>query len=173
MLEQPPVACAVGSGGPQTGEAVLLAWARSELTAFNGDIIVRAWDTIDGVAVDFGGACGDGGRNYASCARSPNASFSHRLLNSLPSTAALFVVSASQAPFACGGCTLIPNLNGGIILPATTNSVGDASYALSIGVNSPLIGVPLFTQWATVDLVTPSCRLFILEMSNALRVTIE
>jgi len=169
-LEGPPAGCAVQAFGG-TGEDVMLAWEQA--LANNGDIIVRRWRTIDGDATSLGGQCGRGGSNHATCARSPNNQFAHRLRDALPAAPAVFVFSASQASFPCGSCDLIPGLAGAILVPGATDGSGEAILPVPIPQLSPLIGVPFFTQWATIDLSAPACTLFSLHLSNALRIVIE
>ncbi|MEZ5966707.1 MAG: hypothetical protein R3F56_22910 [Planctomycetota bacterium] len=168
-LEGSPGGCSVQATGG-TGEDALLTW--EQVLTNNGDIIVRGWRTVDGNTTSLGGGCGRGGSNRATCARSPNGGFAHRLRDALPIAPTVFVLSPAQGSFACGPCVIVPDLTGAIMLLSATNVGGDASVPVVIPSLSPLIGVPLFTQWATVDLTTPACFLG-LHLSNALRVVIE
>jgi hypothetical protein len=150
---------------------VLLAFEQA--LADNGDIVVRRWRTVDGIATPLGGGCGRGGSNHATCARSPHSSFTHRLRDALPAAPAVFVFSAGQGALPCGPCQLIPALANAILVPLATDAGGDVSLPVPIPSVSPLLGVPFFTQWATVDLSAPACGLFSVHLSNALRVVIE
>ncbi len=157
------------SGG--SGEDLLLAYELE--IGFFSEIYVRAWRTVDGDTSSLGGGCGRGGTNRATCARSPNAGFAHRLLHALPNAPTVFVLSAGQAGFPCGVCNLIPNLAGAITLVVSTDVSGNVRLPVAIQPSSQLIGVPLFTQWATVTLTSPACSLFSLDMSNAVRIVIQ
>lgn len=166
----PPSYCCVQAGGG-TGEDVLLAY---DLTITSPSAVyVRAWRTVDGDVTSLGGGCGHGGTNRATCARSPNPNFAHRLLQALPNAPTVFVISGSQAGFPCGACNLLPNLTGAITLVVSTDVSGNVRLPIALPPASPLIGVPLFTQWATVTLTSPACSLLSLDMSNALRIVIQ
>jgi len=169
-VEGPPSGCSVQATGG-TGEDVLLVWEQA--LAGNGDIIARRWRTVDGVVTSLGGGCGRGGTNTATCAFSPNVNFAHRLRDALGLAPTVFILSAGAASFPCGSCNLIPALGGAVSVVTNTDLSGEARLPVSILASSPLIGVPLFTQWATLDLTTPGCSQFSLNLSNALRVVIE
>ncbi len=169
-VEGRPSGCSVQADGG-TGEDVLLAWEQS--VAGNGDIIVRRWQTVDGTVTSLGGGCGRGGSSRATCARSPNPRFAHHLRDALPSAPAVFVFSPGQLGFPCGPCNLVPDLASAIILLLGTDGLGRASLPVAISPASSLIGVPFFTQWATVDVTAPACTLFSLHLSNALRIVIQ
>jgi len=168
-----PVGCSVDAGGGQ-GEEALLVWETASATASsNGDIIARLWRAADGAVTSLGGGCGAGGTNHATCARSPNRFFTHRLRGATPSTAAVFVLSGLRRDFSCGACTLIPDVATAILIPLRTDAAGEAAVFSAIPASSELIGVPLLTQWATVDLAPRACALFHFDLSNALRVVVE
>jgi len=168
-VEGAPNGCAVRATGG-TGEDVLLVWEQA--LAGNGDIIARRWRAVDGDVTSLGGGCGRGGSNLASCARSPHA-FAHVLRDAPALTPTVFLIAASPAGFSCGGCNLLPNLIGAASVVTTTSVNGQAAVGTDLPPASPLIGVPLFTQWATFDPATPACSQFLLNLSNALRVVIE
>ena len=169
-VEGPPVGCSVHASGG-TGEDVLLTWEQA--LAGNGDIVARRWLAVDGDVTSLGGGCGLGGRNDAGCARSPNLLFAHRMLEGLANAPIVFILSIGQAGLPCGSCNLIPDLSTAITLMTTTDALGGAIVPTPIPAASPLVGLPLFTQWATVDLNTPACPQFLLHLSNALRVVIQ
>lgn len=160
-----PFGCGTIAGSGPADEALV---AGSDA---NG-VFARPFRAVDGVVTSLGGGCGSGGTALVTCARSPNSRFAHRLRNSIPNSPCAFVLSGSQGQFSCGTCTVIPDLAAAIVL---TNSVGagDSSLPVAIPTNSSLRGVPLFEQWATLNLLTPACGLFSLDLSNALRVVIE
>ncbi len=170
-IERTPFACAAVSAGG-TGEDVLMAWPQNDVTSTNTDIIIRRWQTVDGGTASLGGGCGEGGTNRATCARSPNPVFTHRLRDSIPSAPTVFLMAATQLGLQCGPCTLVPN-PAEIALVLNTDASGEVALRAAIPAASPLIGVPLFTQWATIDLATPACTLFPIDLSNALRVLIQ
>jgi len=168
-VEGRPVGCAAPAGGFAT-EDMLLAWEQS--LSGNGDVIVRGWRTEDGVVSSLGGGCGRGGSNRATCARSAH-SLTLRLRDALPAATTVLLLSATQLPFGCGICSLLPNVATGITVTLATDAGGEAAVPVPIPANSPLIGVPFLTQWATLDLASPACPLFSMHLSNALRVVIE
>lgn len=172
LIEGTPFGCSVQASGGTT-EDTLVAWEQSDPATLNGDIIVRAWNTVDGGVTSLGGGCGRGGSNRATCARSPSSSFSHRLRGALPSAPAVFLLSAARSSFPCGPCNVVPDLTTALTLGLGTDALGNVSLPSQIPSMSPLIGVPLFTQWATVDLAAPACTVFPLHLSNALRLVIE
>ena len=110
---------------------------------------------------------------FLSCARSPNPTFAHRLVGALPNAPTIFVLAGSESPIPCGTCRLVPDLSAAIVLPLATSAAGEASVPVPIPANSTLRGVPLVEQWVTIDLATPACTNFQLDLSDALRVVIE
>ncbi len=169
-VEGSPSGCAVRATGG-TSEDALITWEQA--LAGNGDIIARRWLSNDGEATSLGGGCGRGGSNVAGCPRSPNFNFAHRLRDALPLAPTVFLLSAGQAGLPCGPCNLVLDLSGAVSLVTATNLSGDASIPYSIPGASPLVGVPLFTQWATFDVNAPACSQFLLHLSDALRIVIQ
>ncbi|MEZ5964033.1 MAG: hypothetical protein R3F56_09335 [Planctomycetota bacterium] len=136
-------------------------------------IVAQRFHADDGLVTSRGGGCGAGGVAHATCARSPNPAFAHRLVGALPNAPTIFVVAASESPFPCGTCNLVPDVLSAIMLPMATSAAGEASLPVPIPASSPLRGVPLIEQWVTVDLTTPACATFRFDLSDALRVVIE
>ncbi len=68
---------------------------------------------------------------------------------------------------------VVPDLASAIVQLLGTDGLGRTSLPVAIQTMSSLIGVPFFTQWATVDLTAPACPLFSLHLSNALRLVIQ
>ncbi|MFO1050579.1 MAG: hypothetical protein U1F36_00025 [Planctomycetota bacterium] len=169
-VEGPPVGCSVHASGG-TGEDVLLTWEQA--LAGNGDIVARRWLAVDGDITSLGGGCGRGGLNYTGCARSPNPFFAHRMIEGLPSAPVVLVLSIGQAGLQCGSCNLIPDLTTSITMVTTTDVFGSAVRIMPIPTASPLVGLPLFTQWATVDVNAPACTLLSVHLSDALRFVIQ
>jgi hypothetical protein len=134
-----------------SGEDVLFAWPQTIIATTNTDIIIRAWQTVDGAGGSLGGGCGTGGTYHATCARSPNRLFAHRLRDSIPGMPAAFILSTVQLGLPCGPCTLVPDPGSGIVLAMSTSAGGDASVPFGIPSSSPLRGVAFFGQWATFD----------------------
>lgn len=169
-----PVGCSVESGGG-VGDDALFVWETASATASsNGDIIGRVWRSVDGAATSLGGGCGNGGINLATCPHSPNRFFGHRLVEATPSTQAVFVLSGLRHDVPCGTCILVPDVATAILLPHRTDQAGRATVFFPIPAGSEFIGVPLLTQWATLDLAAPrACALFHFDLSNALRVVVE
>jgi hypothetical protein len=155
-----------------TNDVYLLVFTRI-FSASDHDVHAQRWRAADGAVGSFGGGCGSGGTNRATCAVSPNANFTHRLRDSLSNAPALFVVSATRLSFHCGACTLVPDPNTGIMLSTVTNPNGDVALPMPVPAFSSLINVPFITQWVTLDLVSPACPVFSIEMPNALQVAIE
>jgi hypothetical protein len=168
-LEGSPGGAAVPASGG-TGEDVVLTWEQA--LANNGDIIARGWRTVDGLATSLDGGCGGGGTNRATCARSPNLTFSLRLRDASPIAPTVFLFAGAAGGLPCGPCNIVPDLASAIALPLTTDASGESNLPFFIPALSPLIGVPLFSQWATIDAVAPACNLG-LHVSNALRIVIE
>ncbi|MEZ5962795.1 MAG: hypothetical protein R3F56_03010 [Planctomycetota bacterium] len=169
-VEGPPVGCAVRATGG-TDEDVLLTWEQA--LAGNGDIIARRWVAVDGDVTSLGGGCGLGGRNAAGCPRSPNPFFSHWLLEAPLRVPAIFVLSIGQSSLPCGSCNLIPDLTTAITVITATDGSGRSFVPAGIPASSPLVGIPVFTQWATIDTSAPACPRFLLHLSDALRIVIR
>lgn len=172
LIERTPFGCSVRAGGGATEDA-LVAWEQSDVATLNGDIIARSWNTLDGRSTSLGGGCGRGGSNHATCARSPSPQFAHRLRGALPNAPAVFLLAGTQSNYPCGPCNVVPDLATAITLVLSTDALGNVSLPIQIQAQSPLIGVPLLTQWATVDFSTPACTALPVHLSNALRVVIE
>jgi len=161
-----PFGCGTIAGGGPPHEALI---AGSDV---NG-VFAQLFRTADGVVTSLGGGCGAGGTACAPCARSPNPAFAHRLRNSIPNAPAFFVISGHEGQVACGACSFIPDLATAIFVTTSTNSVGASTVPFAIPANSSLRGVPLFEQWATLNLATPACGRFLVDFSSALRVVIQ
>jgi hypothetical protein len=84
----------------------------------------------------------------------------------------VFLFAGAAGGLPCGPCNIVPDLASAIALPLTTDASGESNLPFFIPALSPLIGVPLFSQWATIDAVAPACNLG-LHVSNALRIVIE
>ncbi|MGE0143102.1 MAG: hypothetical protein AB7I19_00425 [Planctomycetota bacterium] len=168
-LEGSPGGAAVPASGG-TSENVVLTWEQA--LAGNGDIIARGWRTLDGLVTPLDGGCGRGGSNRATCARSPNLTFALRLRDALPSAPTVFLFAGAAAGLSCGPCNIVPDLTSAIALPLATDASGESNLPFFVPALSPLIGVPLFSQWATIDSVAPACSLG-LHFSDALRIVIE
>ncbi|MFO1050583.1 MAG: hypothetical protein U1F36_00045 [Planctomycetota bacterium] len=136
-------------------------------------IVAQFFHAADGIVTSRGGGCGAGGNAHASCARSPNPTFAHRLVGALPNAPAVFVLASRESPISCGTCSLVPDLGTAIVLTSATSAAGEASVPVPIPANSTLRGVPLIEQWVTIDLSTPACTTFLFDLSDALRVVIE
>ncbi len=136
-------------------------------------ITAQLFRAADGRVTPLPGGCGAGGIAHAPCARSPNAAFAHQLVGGLPSAPTIFVLAASESPLPCGTCSLVPDLRSAILLPMATSAAGEARLPVPIPASSPLRGVPLTEQWATINLVNPACATFQIDLSGALRVVIE
>jgi hypothetical protein len=90
-----PFGCSVASGGGQ-GDDALLVWESTSATTGNSDIAAQLWRSVDGAVTSLGGGCGVGGVNQATCARSPNPSFEHRLIGATAFTQAVFILSGQR-----------------------------------------------------------------------------
>jgi hypothetical protein len=168
---------------PTTGLAV--PWASAKIEGFgapddalvvgndSSGILAQLFHAADGIVTSRGVGCGSGGIAYATCARSPNPLFAHQLLAAPPNAPTIFCIAASESPLVCGGCTLVPDLRSAILLPLATSAAGEARVAVRIPASSPLRGVPLVEQWATINLTNPACTNFQIDLSDALRVVIE
>jgi hypothetical protein len=161
-----PFGCGTIAGGGPPDEALV---AGSDV---NG-VFAQLFRAVDGDVTALGGGCGLGGSAVATCPRSANQSFAHRLRNSAPGAPTIFVISGLPSQFTCGTCTLIPDLATAIFLITNTTAAGAAEIPFVIPVNSSLRGIPLFEQWATFHFAQPVCGQFFLDFSNALRVVIE
>ncbi len=129
--------------------------------------------TADGSVSQVARSCGSGGACHATCAKLYNANFTYRLRDAAVLSPTVFLLSGSRLDFPCGPCTIVPNPATGVVVAMSTNASGDASLSSPIGNNVSWLGVPLFVQWATVNLATPACARFKLEVSNALQLMIE
>ncbi len=167
----PPQAACKLSGG-SASEAAVLVWELWSAT-FKGDIFGQGWSTVDGNVTQAAGSCGQGGTCHTTCARLKNSAFTFELRDSRPSQPTVFLLSGTRLDFPCGPCTIVPNPATGVVVGMSTNASGDVSLGSPIPNNVSWLNVPLFVQWATVNLATPPCAPFKLELSNALQMMIE
>ncbi len=123
------------SGGDTTSDEALVVWS-------SGVIVGRRFEAIGaGTVTSLGGACGTTGLNdFASYSGTPalGTSFTIELLAQTAPVLAL-IVGFSQAPFACGPCTIVPS--GDVLLP------GGAPVQVDVPMVPQLIGFELYAQW--------------------------
>lgn len=141
-----------------------------DLAFLSGDArVVRRFRADDGIVQDLGGGCGNSGWSAATCARVGNGSFTLRLRDAQPGSAAYLVLGTQQVGFACGTCTLIPNPTI-VVGVGLTDANGNAEVRAPIPNQPGLLGATFLEQWLTI--AGNACPLG-LEFSNALSVTLQ
>ena len=124
------------------------------------------------MTIDLGGGCASGGRARANCATPGNGNFEIGLSDAPATTPAFVALSAGQSPIPCAsGCTLVPDLTSGLVLPAgSTDNFGSASISAPLPNDPGLVGATLFEQWL---LFTGTGCFGSLALSNGIRFTIQ
>ena len=127
---------------------------------------------LDGIVNDLGGGCGQGGQALGSCAIAGNPAFDHRLQNATPNVPALLLLGSRTLGFPCGPCSLVADPTTAYPVASVTDSYGSAEIRTPIPPSAALIGASLVDQWLTLA-PQPTCNLFSVDFSNAIRITIE
>lgn len=136
-----------GSEGP-----VLVLWERLNISLYRGTIEGIVYGGDDGVYGGAGGGCGEGGRCSYSCARVGNANFRFRLRDARPAATTWLVIATQPNPVTCNGCTLVPDVFGGVIGSAlVTDGHGHAEQPLAIPATSAVRGINLLSQWIVTN----------------------
>jgi hypothetical protein len=168
------VAMASQRSGGSTGDTVLVTAETVDTATSTSDVIARLWSSQDGRASNVGGGCGaDAGGAYATCAVAGNAGFAARLVDALPSTSALLVVSRTARSIPCGTCRLIPDPYTGFVVTTSTDGNGRAAFASALPASAALVSLSVYAQWIVVEPVSPGCYLFGSDLSDALGVVIQ
>ncbi|MEM7206146.1 MAG: hypothetical protein AAF628_38185 [Planctomycetota bacterium] len=149
---------AVDNGTTATWPAIASEMTSQLGSLSNGSLQVFTQDNLvcgalfrgkDGLVIDVGGGCGQGGLPDATCAVSPNVAFRLRVLHSQPNQPAVLFLSAGRidAPLT-PTCTLIPDPLLGVVLTSLTSARGNTSQPVRIPDNPALVGARVFVQWA-------------------------
>jgi len=159
------------SGGEAVDGALFAVESRPST---DSNIVASRWESNDGNGVIVQAGCGDqGGRTYASCARSGHSGFAVRCLGAAVSTSAILVGSRAAAWLPCGPCRFVPDPYAGFLHLTNTDSAGKAAFSVALPANAGIVGLDYYLQWVVVEPITPGCYLFGSDLSDALRVTIE
>lgn len=147
------------SGGDTASDEALVVWT-------GGVIVGRRFEaTGSGTVASLGGACGITGLNdFASYNGTPalGTTFTIELLSPTAPVLAL-IVGFTQAPLACGPCTIVPSADILLASPGLVN--------VTVPLAPELIGADLFTQW--LQLRSSGCPLLPqFGFSNTLQFTI-
>lgn len=155
------------SGGTFSSSEAACVWHSVDSTTSLGDIDWQRFNAADGSATDLAGGCGVGGLAYATCGRSPNASFTLRLRRAATNSLGFVVLGFQSLNYSCGGCTLVPDPFTGLITTTNTNANGDATQLLPVP--SGVAGNQLILQW-----LVPGTNCFTsFDLSNAVRITLQ
>jgi hypothetical protein len=152
------------SGG--TFDDSLVVWESFE--GGDADVLGHLFESPAGVE-SLGGDCGQAGVAVAPCPYGGNDLFRPRLLDGPASAPVLLAFGFQQAPFACGPCTLWPNLGTAAVLSTTTDADGEASIV--IPVPASVVGETFTLQWAAPS--GDACPLFGVDLSNGVELVIQ
>lgn len=137
------------------------------------DVRLRRFRADDGAIISLGGACASGGSAYSTCAVVGNPSLVHRLHDSAPLTPAYLVLGANAINIPCGPCMFVANPTV-VVGVGATNAFGEAQLTTAIPNNPAFLNATLFEQWWLLGPSTPAgCGIFNVDLSNALRITIQ
>lgn len=160
-------------------DAVKLAWHDYGNWLYTNSEPIKLADftPADGAVTNLGGACGPYANSASSqCARVGGIAH-EAVLNDLPQNISCFlVVGTERADLGgCGSCVLVPDpftsfVFGPLQRPAAEQTV---SQSFTIPADTGLIGFRLYEQWLVQNSTNPACATWSLDLSNALRVTIE
>ena len=164
------VSCASTRSGGANDDRALIVW--DNLGSFgSGPIRAQRFLADDGIATDLGGGCGNGGTNYATCARAGHAAFRFQVREGLNGNGVLFL-GFERIDANCGPCRLVPDPSTGVMVSITTSSAGRAELAVPIP-NTPTVrGTVLYSQWFLFQNGAP-CVTLPGHMSNALQVVVQ
>ena len=157
-----------GQGVSNTDGAVV--W--SAVAGGSGGIRFRRFTAVDGTQQNLAGACGVGGRSYATAARVGNQGFGLQLVGGPPAALSFALVATQEliGGFACGTCEVWPDFTQGVIeFTGTTSAAGCARYLLPIPNQPSLVGFDLLGQFV----FTGSDCLGSFQLSDALRVQLQ
>jgi hypothetical protein len=164
---------AVPGFSPKSHEA-FVAWQYDGFSgAIKDGVAGVVWRSDDGVIAESVAGCGSGGVARASCARSGNSSFRHRLMGAAPNDLAFLVMGFKESPYVCGPCKFIPDIGGAWFLSGgVTNMYGESSYPMGIPKSSSVVGVRVYDQWLVVP-GDKACIQYGLDMSSAITIEIQ
>ena len=164
---------AIASGG---ADRALVSWSDYDVAVSAGNVHVQPFVSATAAAgqVDLGGGTAGGGTGYAPCAFVGNGSFALELRDHAPSSLAFLILGNELLGLPCGGGVLhVDPFQSWVIQgsPGTVSAV-EKLVPLSIPDDPALAGASLHAQWATKHAAGP-CPLFGVELSNALRFTVQ
>ncbi|MEM7203357.1 MAG: hypothetical protein AAF628_24045 [Planctomycetota bacterium] len=165
------------SGSLAGGSGGLAVWNRTRYSSgfpftSSTSSFVAPFRSLDGSVSDLGGGCGRGGTAVATCALTGKTEFYHRARDTFPAAPTLLLLGAQTLGLPCGPCSIVPDPLSGVALPTTTSAAGHAALRTPIPASSAFIGASLLDQWLTLS-PTPQCSIVDVDLSNAIRVTIE
>lgn len=133
--------------------------------------ITAAFHRHAGASEDLGGGCGSAGVASAHCTAVGNWSFRHRLRGGPPLSTAYLIIGFEELGIACSPCTLVPDPFTGFVVTQQTDADGNADVPMAIADLPFLAGLSFIDQWAVPG--DETCSLFDVDLSNAVRATIE
>lgn len=156
-----PAICAKRSVVPGSSDA-LIAYALQTQTS--GNLFGNLYTAEDGVTIELGGGCGQGGRAVAGCATTDNTGFEMQLRDAAPDTGAYLLLGLAPLDVPCGSCTL--HLQPVLNYLTLTDASGYAGIGISIPSIAGAVELELRQQW--VVLSGSACPLVGVDFSSAI-----